>query len=99
MPSLRSNEDGHAGNTAKLTLEVKNGGVAQMPSSLINEPEYWRARAEEIRALADDMKNPDAQKTMLKVADDYDRLAKRAEARAVGLMHSGQPGPMSSLGP
>ena len=53
-----------------------------LPSSPINDPLHWRRRADELRALALGMKNEEAKEQMLRTADDYERLAKRAEERA-----------------
>jgi hypothetical protein len=39
----------------------------------------WRMRAAETRALVDEMKEPEPRATMLRIADDYDRLAEWAE--------------------
>ena len=44
-------------------------------------PEYWRARAEEARTLAEQMTNPDARKATLEAAAGYELLANRADAK------------------
>jgi hypothetical protein len=50
----------------------------------INDPGHWRDRAEEMRALAKDVKDEAAKETMLRLAKDYDRLAERADKRSDG---------------
>jgi DNA mismatch repair ATPase MutS len=55
-----------------------------MPEHPINDPKRWRRRAEEARALAEQIADPEAKRTMLKNADDYERLAQRAQERAAG---------------
>ncbi|PWT92047.1 MAG: hypothetical protein C5B56_02935 [Proteobacteria bacterium] len=46
-----------------------------------NDPQHWHMRAEEARVLAADMKDDLTKSLMLKVADDYDKLAIRAAVR------------------
>jgi rubrerythrin len=45
-------------------------------------------RVAQMRALAEDVQDEQAKETMLRIAKDYDRLAKRAEERARGLRQS-----------
>jgi hypothetical protein len=47
--------------------------------SISNDPEHWRKRAEDMRMLAKEIKDPLSKETMLRIADDYERLAKRAK--------------------
>ena len=42
---------------------------------------YWRARAEETRAKAGEMRSGDAQSALLDIAAMYDRMATRAAER------------------
>ena len=50
----------------------------------INEPKHWRDRAAEMRALADCIAKPETTAIMVRLADDYDKLADRAEERRDG---------------
>jgi hypothetical protein len=52
--------------------------------SYINDPDHWRQRAEEARAIANQVSDVDAKVAMLRIADEYERLARRAAARAQG---------------
>ena len=50
-----------------------------MPSLTVNDPRHWHDRAAEMRVLADMMANIETRATMLRLADDYDKLGDRAE--------------------
>jgi hypothetical protein len=52
--------------------------MAKVP---INDPKHWRKRAGEARLVADELTDPDAKRRMLRMADDYEKLARRAERR------------------
>jgi hypothetical protein len=54
--------------------------VNELSTSGSGEP--WRQLADEARILAYDMKDEISRQMMLQIADDYERLAKRAERRA-----------------
>jgi hypothetical protein len=53
-----------------------------MPASFVNDPEHWRDRAREKHALAERLRNEHAKQTMLRIVNDYERLAQRAEERS-----------------
>ena len=55
-----------------------------MPTSA-NDPKHWRARAEEMRALAVMADDLDARASLLTLADEYEKLARRAEERSNGI--------------
>jgi hypothetical protein len=51
--------------------------------------EYWRERAEEARTQADQMRDPDARRTLLEIAENYEQLAEQAERmRMANFPHS-----------
>ena len=50
-----------------------------MLSHFINESDHWRARAGEARVLASQMNDSESKRAMLRIAKDYERLAKRTE--------------------
>jgi hypothetical protein len=43
----------------------------------------WRMRAAQVRALADEMIEIEPKATMLRIADEYDRLAEWAEKNSI----------------
>jgi hypothetical protein len=54
-------------------------GTGNMPSD--NSSDQWRALAAEVRAIAAELRDPEAKRLMLKIAEAYERLARYAEAR------------------
>ena len=54
------------------------------PWSPIDDPEYWRKRAKVVRALVENMPEPEAKEMMLRIAQEYEDLAKVAEQRFAG---------------
>ena len=48
----------------------------------LNDAKHWRDRAAEMRVLSCEIKHLEAQSMMLRLANDYDKLADRAEDRA-----------------
>ena len=48
----------------------------------LKDAKHWRDRAAEMRVLSADMRDFEARTLMLNLANDYDKLADRAEDRA-----------------
>jgi hypothetical protein len=48
---------------------------------LVDDPEFWRSRAEVARAMAQEMKDRHSKAIMDRIADDYESLAQHAEQR------------------
>lgn len=48
----------------------------------LNDPLYWHRRADETRAMADNLKHPEAKGAMMKIAESYEQLAQDAEKHA-----------------
>jgi len=53
-----------------------------MTYSVNDDPLVWVHRAEQARALAGELPDPGARKTMISVATAYEQMAKLAEKRA-----------------
>jgi predicted Rossmann-fold nucleotide-binding protein len=53
----------------------------QQPKIPVNDPKHWRERAEEARVHAEQITHPDSKRKMLRIAGDYEELARRAERR------------------
>ena len=61
--------------------------MAKVP---INDSKHWRKRAEEARTVADKLTD-DVKLRMLRIADDYEELARRAEGRLKQQQQQQQP--------
>jgi hypothetical protein len=55
-----------------------------MAPNSINDPRHWYERAAEMRALSESMNDIEARAIMVRLADDYEKLADRAARRANG---------------
>jgi hypothetical protein len=47
--------------------------------SILDNPEHWRERAEKTRTIADKVLDIESRFRLMKIADEYNRLAKRAK--------------------
>lgn len=65
-------------------MAIDDGGLGRIRGSMsrffIRDPAYWRGRAEQARALAEQM-SPEYQDKMLEIGKVYDDLARQAERR------------------
>jgi len=47
----------------------------------VDDPSYWRARADEARAIAETLSHGPTKRIMLGVASDYEKIAEITEVR------------------
>ena len=52
------------------------------PPKQLDNPEFWRFRAEEVRTMADDMRHDEPKTMMLRIAEDYEKIATFFEQQA-----------------
>ena len=57
-------------------------GALRATLNVRDDPEYWRKRAEDARAIAVQMTDPQTKAVMLGIAQGYEKLAEQAEQRA-----------------
>ena len=58
--------------------------VFRMPRKLADlQVDYWKMQAEDARARADLMRDPDAKATMLEIVQKYEAMADRAARREI----------------
>jgi hypothetical protein len=50
-----------------------------LKKAFICDPEHWRTRAEEARILANEMNDSKTKDAMLRIADEYEHLARWVE--------------------
>jgi hypothetical protein len=79
MRDKRLQAEGKA-NKAKATAHTVAGDV-KVPLLYNSDPEHWRKRAEDARALARFMSDPVAEEMLIEIANNYDRIALRAVGR------------------
>jgi hypothetical protein len=55
--------------------------MADETGSAVRDPKHWRRRAAETRALAESIEDPNAREKMLRLAEDYEKLARKTALR------------------
>jgi hypothetical protein len=73
-------------NGPKTTRDPRKTGCGMKNPTRypIDDPEHWRGRAEEARTIADQINDPVSRNMMFQIAEEYEKLAKRAETRLLG---------------
>jgi hypothetical protein len=51
-------------------------------AELLNDVKHWQDRAEEARIHAEQISDPEAKRMMLRIAADYEKIARRAAERS-----------------
>jgi hypothetical protein len=64
-----------------VVRQMPDSNKLAMPRVLIDDPNHWRDRGDEMRALADAMKEPATKAIMLRITDDYYKLGQGIKTR------------------
>ena len=64
--------------------------ASKMPL-VYNDPKHWQTRAVEARTIAERMLDPEGRRSMLTVAEQYERIAERAVERLKALAQGRPP--------
>jgi hypothetical protein len=62
-----------------LRFRSYDQGRGMADKFLLNDPDHWRARAEEARILAKEMKDSETKDALLRIGDNYEYLAEWVE--------------------
>jgi hypothetical protein len=57
------------------------------PNDKLNDPAYWRSRAEEALAQAELLADPEERRQMLAIAQGFEQLAERVAQRRARSLH------------
>jgi hypothetical protein len=63
----------------RSTAGRQEKGMAGGQAMIVRDAAHWRVRAKEARALALKIADPESKMRMLGIADEYEKLAQRAE--------------------
>jgi hypothetical protein len=58
--------------------------ILSLPRFIADDPNHWRQRSVQLRLMAQGVDDPKTKASMLKIADEYEKLAHRAEQRSRG---------------
>jgi hypothetical protein len=75
---------GRPKNSTLAAVDIRQspkGKYLMLSAKFFWDPEHWRFRADVTRTIADQMTHEEARTIMRRIANDYDRLAKFAEAQ------------------
>jgi hypothetical protein len=69
----------HIAERISCSAKLRIRGRGRTDKFLLNHPEHWRARAEEARILAKEMKDSETKDALLRIGDSYEHLAEWVE--------------------
>jgi hypothetical protein len=61
--------------------------VPRTPRKILNDPKHWLARAKEARRQATEMRDPEARRQMLAIAEGFERVAQLIAKRQTQTLH------------